>query len=740
MNNIKAIIKKELRSYFDHPLGYILLAVFLGLSNFFFFKAVFLSKEASLRPLFEMMPWFLLFLVPAVTMKAIAAEHKEGTVEIVLAQPISEIEFIIGKFLGNWFFVLIALGFTLLLPITLTLGGKLDYGTIFAEYLGAIFLTGGLVAVGIFSSTLTKNQTVAFIISLFATFAFIATGLEVVTMGLPYPLNDIVGELSILRHFDYISKGVIDLRDIFYFLALMFIFLSLTYLIFMARKLNRSAKKYKSLQTGIALMIAIAIVVNLFGAFISFRMDFTGQKLYSLSKGTITVLRDLDDVLTMKLYASKELPPEVSPLYRNIKDTLQDYKNASGGKVQIIQKFPDEDEKAATEAQSQGIQPIQFNVERTNEYQVKQGYLGLSINYGDKKEAIPFMGNTSDLEYQLTSLVRKVSTDKQLSIVFTKGHGEKDLQQDAQELNQFLSKQYKVDSGDKKDLAKKLKSADVAIIAGPKQKFSQAEKDALKDFIDGGKSAFFLLDTVDINMQYFMANPNKDSMADFVGQYGVKVNSDLVYDLKAGEQITLPSGGGQAYVMQYPFWPKLTTNPDHIITNRYKQFVLPWASSIDIDNSKLGEAKAEALFQTSQYANHQTQNFNVNPDPKANVLDQKNLKSYALGYAIKNLGDSGRGHLIVVGDSDFLGKDLGFMQRYQEASGFLLNSIDWLSQDELLINIRSKNAQPSALMFNSDAVKLFVHYFNMVGLVVIIIAFGLWRMNRRRKLPKGYVA
>ena len=738
-NNIKAIIKKELKGYFDHPLGYILLTVFLGLSNFFFFRAVLLTKEASLRPFFELLPWFLLFLVPAITMKAIAAEQKEGTLEVVLTQPITELELLVGKFLGNWLFVLIAIAFTLVIPLTLSLGGKLDYGTIFAQYVGAIFLAGGLVAIGILASTLTKNQTVAFIISLFGSFALIIIGLDVVLMSLPFTLlKDIFSELSIMRHFDYISKGVIDLRDIVYFLSMIFIFFSITYLIFMARKLNRKAKKFKTLQTGIALMIAIAVVINLFGSFISFRLDFTEQKLYSLSKGTRKVISDLDDVLTIKFYASKELPTEVSLIYRHIKDTLQDYENASGGKLQLIQKFPDNDEKAAEDAQAQGIQAVQFNVVKDDEFQVKKGYLGISIEHGDQKEAIPFVNQTNDLEYQLTSLIREVSSEEEKKVVFTTGHDEKDLQKDLQELNQVLAKQYTVESADKKELAKKLKDADVAMIVGPKKKFGEAEKKALKEFVDSGKSIFFLIDTVEVNMQYLMANPNKDSSADLVGEYGIKVNNDIVYDLKQNEQV--PFGGGEqgSYLLPYPFWPNLKANPSHIITNQLKQVVIAWASSLDIDEARIGKAKAEPLLQTSEFAGAQTKDFNLSPDSKTNALNQKGLKTHTLAYAISGVGKSSKGRLVVLGDSDFLNKD--FLGRYPQAGGLLLNSIDWLSQDELLIGIRSKNADPATLSFGSEAIKNFVRYFNMAGLVLLIIGYGLWRMNRRRKLDNRYVS
>ena len=276
------------------------------------------------------------------------------------------------------------------------------------------------------------------------------------------------------------------------------------------------------------------------------------------------------------------------------------------------------------------------------------------------------------------------------------------------------------------------------MIVGPKKKFGEAEKKALKEFVDSGKSVFFLIDTVEVNMQYLMANPNKDSSADLVGEYGIKVNNDIVYDLKQNEQV--PFGGGEqgSYLLPYPFWPNLKANPSHIITNQLKQVVIAWASSLDIDEARIGKAKAEPLLQTSEFAGAQTKDFNLSPDSKTNALNQKGLKTHTLAYAISGVGKSSKGRLVVLGDSDFLNKD--FLGRYPQAGGLLLNSIDWLSQDELLIGIRSKNADPATLSFGSEAIKNFVRYFNMAGLVLLIIGYGLWRMNRRRKLDNRYVS
>jgi ABC-2 type transport system permease protein len=157
MRNVWTIARKELRSYFDHPTAYILLVVFLGINFFFYFRSAFLIGEASLRPMFDLLPWILLFFVPAVTMGTLAEEYRHGTLEVTLSHPISDLEFTLGKYTGNLLFLAIALSATLLLPFTLLAGGAPDFGVVVAQYAGAFLLAAAMVAVGMFASALTRT-------------------------------------------------------------------------------------------------------------------------------------------------------------------------------------------------------------------------------------------------------------------------------------------------------------------------------------------------------------------------------------------------------------------------------------------------------------------------------------------------------------------------------------------------------------------------------------------------------
>src|SRR3990170_1590900 len=169
-SRIRALAKKEFSGYFDSPTAYVLLVVWSVAASYFFFRVAFLSNEASIRPLFEILPWLLLFFVPAATMRSLAAERKDGTLEVLLSHPISEAEIIAGKLAANVIFILIALALTLPIAIGLMLGGRLDIGMVVGQYLGAAWLIIGLASVGLFASSLGRNQTVAFIVSLAVTF------------------------------------------------------------------------------------------------------------------------------------------------------------------------------------------------------------------------------------------------------------------------------------------------------------------------------------------------------------------------------------------------------------------------------------------------------------------------------------------------------------------------------------------------------------------------------------------
>ena len=226
MSAITTVCKRELRSYFATPVAYVFIVIFLVLSSAFtFYLGGFYERgQADLLPFFNFLPWLYLFLVPAVSMRLWSEERKSGTIELLLTLPITMWQAVMGKFLAAWTFIGIALALTFPLWITVNYLGDPDNGVIFASYLGALLMAGSFLAIGSCISAATRNQVVAFILTVVACFVLVMAGFPLVLDAFrswaPQGLVDAIAGLSFLTHFASISKGVIDLRDLLYFVLM----------------------------------------------------------------------------------------------------------------------------------------------------------------------------------------------------------------------------------------------------------------------------------------------------------------------------------------------------------------------------------------------------------------------------------------------------------------------------------------------------------------------------------------
>jgi ABC-2 type transport system permease protein len=253
LKRVWTLAQRDLGSLLDHPTGYVLLVVFLGVNNFLYFRSAYLMGMATMRPMLDLLPWILLFFVPAVTMRTLAEDSRSGTLEVVLAQPVTELELVLGKYLGALSFILLALALTLVIPLGLSFGADLQAGVIFAQYAGAGLLAAGLTAVGVWASSITKNQITAFIVGVTVMFLLILAGASPLLTGLPTTLASFVARLSVLPHFESIARGLMDLRDVVYFATLAGLFIALAYLAVMGRKLSPAGAARRRLRVGTAL-------------------------------------------------------------------------------------------------------------------------------------------------------------------------------------------------------------------------------------------------------------------------------------------------------------------------------------------------------------------------------------------------------------------------------------------------------------------------------------------------------
>lgn len=225
MSNIWAISKRELQAYFGTPIAYVFLAIFVALTGVFaFFVGAFFDRgEADLKPFFDYHPWLYLLLVPAISMRLWAEERASGTIELLMTLPVSAFEVVMAKFLAGWAFLAIALILTFPMWVTVNVLGEPDNGIIAASYMGSLLMAGAFLAIGASISAFTKSQVIAFVVAAVVCFIFVMNGTEMV-LGvfrgwMPEFVISAVSSLSFLTHFEDVARGVIDVRDIVFYIS-----------------------------------------------------------------------------------------------------------------------------------------------------------------------------------------------------------------------------------------------------------------------------------------------------------------------------------------------------------------------------------------------------------------------------------------------------------------------------------------------------------------------------------------
>jgi ABC-2 type transport system permease protein len=234
LSHVWAVAKREWRAYFDSPVAYVFIIIFLMLSGFFTFSLArfYEAGQADLSGFFQWHPWLYMILVPAVAMRLWAEERRSGTIELLFTVSVTPLQALLGKFLAAWLFMLLALALTFTVPVTACYLGSPDMGTVFSGYLGSGLLAGAYVAAGMFTSALTRNQVISFILAVVIGLFLILAGYPPVTDLLshwaPGWMVDGVASFSFMPHFETLQRGVIDLRDLAYFASVMIFMLFAT--------------------------------------------------------------------------------------------------------------------------------------------------------------------------------------------------------------------------------------------------------------------------------------------------------------------------------------------------------------------------------------------------------------------------------------------------------------------------------------------------------------------------------
>jgi ABC-2 type transport system permease protein len=429
MNQTLSITRKELNTYFGSPMALIFIGAFLAavLFAFFWVDTFFVRGIADVRPLFRWIPVLLIFLVATLTMRQWSEEQRAGTLEVLLTLPVSKAQLVIGKFLAVMALVALALALTLPLPLTVSLLGNLDWGPVVGGYLAALLMAAAYGAIGLFISSRTDNQIVALISTVLLGGLFYLVGAEGVTQFFGGAAGDLLRGLGTGSRFESIQRGVIDLRDLLYYLSLTGVFLALNILSLDTKRWSRgqaSASYRRAVSLTSGLVVANLVLVNVWIYPLSaLRIDLTAGREYSLSRTTGDLLAGLQEPLTLRAYVSEKTHPLLSPLIPQLDDLLREYEIAGRGKVNVEMVDPTMDPDKEIEAnQTYGIQPTPFQVAGRYESSVVNSYFDVLVRYGDQNTILSFRdlievqqsrdGRTEvrfrNLEYDLTRAIKKV--------------------------------------------------------------------------------------------------------------------------------------------------------------------------------------------------------------------------------------------------------------------------------------------------------------------------------------------
>lgn len=427
------IARKEIFVFFSSPVAFVFLATFLAVNLFIFFwvEAFFARNIADVRPLFDWMPLLLIFLVAALTMRMWSEEKRMGTLEFVLTVPVSPQQFVAGKALACMALIGIALLLTLPIPLTVAHLGQLDWGPVIGAYIATLFLSAAYIAIGLFISARTESQIVSLIVTALICYGFYLIGSDTLTKSFNNSAAGFLSAISTRSRFESITRGVIDFRDIFYYISVFGVFISLNLLTLEKLRWSKAPlapeEQTKKAHGNWHALTTLCILNFILGNFWlnpinSLRTDLTEGNIYSISSATKNQLAQLQEPLLIRGYFSQKTHPLLAPLVPQLKDLITEYEIASKGQARVEFIDPASNPELEDEANSKyGIKPVPFQISGKYEASLVNAYFDILIQYGDEYEVLNFQDlievkqlSETELdvklrnpEYDLTSAIKK---------------------------------------------------------------------------------------------------------------------------------------------------------------------------------------------------------------------------------------------------------------------------------------------------------------------------------------------
>jgi len=747
------LFKKEISGFFSSLTGYVVIVVFLLLNSLFMWIVpgqfnVIENGYATLDSLFALAPWVFLFLVPAITMRMISEEKRTGTLELLYTRPVSELQIILAKFLASWALVLLSLVPTLVFFWSVSrLGstpGNIDAGGTWGSYAGLLFLGGIYAAIGIFTSALTGNQIVAFIAAVFISF-FMYLGLDFLG-GLAGTGKTafLVSRLGIDHHYNSMSRGVLDSRDILYFLMVMVLF------IMGARTVLR--------KRGLPMVITLLAValLSLLSGMKFFRIDLTSEQRYTLAPSTRQVMRGLEDVVFVRIYLAGDLPAEFVNFQKSIRELMNDFRAYAGEQLQyeFINLYDEPDESLRNRMISglheKGLRVTNIQM-RDREGGVSgkiifpgaiiscRGYempVNLLKNNPSLSHEVNLNNSVQTLEYEFVRAIHSLTLDEVPRVAFIEGHGELDSLQ-THSLMDELKNFFQVDRGFIRGNLEALLNYQALIIARPEREFSEADRFAIDQYIMRGGRVLFFLDPVrpfadSLSGGTTVALANQVGLEDLLFKYGVRINYNLVADMQCNyvPVNTAPAGEQARFTMMpWVYYPLFSGPGSHPVTRGLNYVKSEFASSLDTIGGEGNWVRKTVLLSSSPASRVREvplyismEEITVPPDPglynrssvPVGVLLEGRFESFYRNYAApagvyppdcEVIGSSQVTSLFVATDGDLIrneveyeqgslmARPLGYDKYTRQTFGnreFAMNVINYMTDETGIMELRSR--------------------------------------------------
>ena len=481
-----------------------------------------------------------------------------------------------------------------------------------------------------------------------------------------------------------------------------------------------------------ALVVAILLVVNLLSNEFHLRLDFTDEKQYTLSQATKDILNDLEEPVTIKAYFSENLPPNITKARQDFQEMLVEYASLADGMLLYEFINPNENEANEQDAVSHGIQPVLINVREKDQVKQQKAFLGATVALDDRSDVIPFIQPGTAMEYALSTAIKKISITDKPTIGFLQGHGEPpgtELMQLQNQLNVlYQTEEVNLDS---MDVPSKINTL---VIMRPTDSIPATAFTRLDNFLARGGRIAIAMNRVNGDLQNAFGSAVNTGLENWLQQKGIVVEPNFVIDASCGA-VTLQQQTGFGMIQQqiaFPYLPRISNFSDHPISKGLENVLLEFASSIRYSGDSTKRFTPIAKSSDKSNTLPAPQYFNVQKQWTDADFPLRNL---IVGAAIEGkLAGSSDSKMVVISDGDFAISGPQQRPRNLQADNvsLLSNSIDWLSDDTGLIALRTKGVTSRPIDELEDSTKTLLKYSNFLMPLVLVIGYGLIRMQRNR--------